>query len=212
MRLKSGLAAASVLMGALAMSGTALAGVSGNAAMSSDYLWRGLTQTGNAAAVSGGLDYGHDSGVYAGTWASNVAGDTEIDVYGGFSKEFGGLGIDLGGIYYHYPDDWEDFYEGYLGLSFSMVGATVYYNPEGSFSGLYATAGLDYEITKGVSVGVSGGYAMPDAGGEYMHYGLSLTKSMDAGDFSVMVSDTDMETGADAKPTMVVSFSKGFDF
>ena len=43
-----------------------------NASATSNYIWRGLTQTTNEAAVQGGIDYAHESGFYAGTWASNV--------------------------------------------------------------------------------------------------------------------------------------------
>ena len=65
--------------GALAMlSGPAVAEITGNATVTNNYLWRGLTQTSNNAAVQGGIDYAHDSGFYIGTWVSNVnyaAGD-----------------------------------------------------------------------------------------------------------------------------------------
>ena len=60
---------------------------SANASMTSNYIWRGLTQTENEAAVQGGIDYAGDSGFYVGTWASNVnygAGDVysyEHDIY-----------------------------------------------------------------------------------------------------------------------------------
>ena len=45
---------------------------SANASMTSNYIWRGLTQTENEAAVQGGIDYAADNGFYIGTWASNV--------------------------------------------------------------------------------------------------------------------------------------------
>jgi uncharacterized protein (TIGR02001 family) len=45
---------------------------SANIGAVSNYIWRGVTQTGDQAAVQGGLDVGHESGFYAGTWASNV--------------------------------------------------------------------------------------------------------------------------------------------
>jgi uncharacterized protein (TIGR02001 family) len=45
---------------------------SANIGAVSNYIWRGVTQTGDQAAVQGGLDVAHESGFYAGTWASNV--------------------------------------------------------------------------------------------------------------------------------------------
>src|SRR5690606_232212 len=44
-----------------------------NAAFSNNYIWRGLTQTMNEPAISGGVDYAADNGFYVGTWASNVS-------------------------------------------------------------------------------------------------------------------------------------------
>jgi uncharacterized protein (TIGR02001 family) len=46
--------------------------ISANIGAVSNYIWRGVTQTGDQAAVQGGFDYAHESGFYAGTWASNV--------------------------------------------------------------------------------------------------------------------------------------------
>lgn len=45
---------------------------SANIGAVSNYIWRGVTQTGDQAAIQGGLDVAHDSGFYAGTWLSNV--------------------------------------------------------------------------------------------------------------------------------------------
>ena len=50
----------------------AVEGLSANVGATSNYLWRGVSQTANAAAISGGIDYEADSGFYAGTWASNI--------------------------------------------------------------------------------------------------------------------------------------------
>lgn len=82
-----------------------------NASATSNYIWRGLTQTTNEAAVQGGIDYAHESGFYAGTWASNVnygAGDVysyEHDMYFGFSGESDGIAYDFGYLYYNYDDE-----------------------------------------------------------------------------------------------------------
>jgi uncharacterized protein (TIGR02001 family) len=45
---------------------------SANIGAVSNYMWRGVTQTGDQAAVQGGIDVAHESGFYAGTWLSNV--------------------------------------------------------------------------------------------------------------------------------------------
>jgi uncharacterized protein (TIGR02001 family) len=48
---------------------------SANIGAVSNYIWRGVTQTGDQAAVQGGIDVAHASGFYAGTWASNIDWD-----------------------------------------------------------------------------------------------------------------------------------------
>jgi len=91
---------------------------SANVGLFSDYLFRGVSQTGGKPALQGGLDWGYAAGpvnIYLGTWASNVswledAGaysnqSLEWDFYGGVNGKIGdtGLGWDAGLIYYYYP-------------------------------------------------------------------------------------------------------------
>ena len=84
----------------------------GNMSFASDYRFRSISQTYKGPALQGGFDYSHTSGFYAGTWASNVSGNQytngngmEWDFYGGWKKEiFSDFTIDLGLLYYWYPD------------------------------------------------------------------------------------------------------------
>ena len=69
--IKSAAAGATLLVAAVAAPSHA-GEWSANAAMTNNYIWRGLTQTENEAAIQGGIDYSHESGFYAGTWVSNV--------------------------------------------------------------------------------------------------------------------------------------------
>lgn len=91
-------------------SGLAQAQISGNFGLTSDYRFRGVSQTQNALAVQGGIDYAHDSGFYVGNWNSSVSSQfytegagVESDVYAGFKKEFNGVAIDVGTLRYIYP-------------------------------------------------------------------------------------------------------------
>nr|VFK25882.1 MAG: conserved hypothetical protein [Candidatus Kentron sp. MB]VFK27238.1 MAG: conserved hypothetical protein [Candidatus Kentron sp. MB]VFK75107.1 MAG: conserved hypothetical protein [Candidatus Kentron sp. MB] len=92
---------------------------SGNVAITSDYIFRGITQTNEGLAIQGGFEYTHTpSGFYAGAWASNVefnaANNTndssiEMDLYAGIRGDFlDNATWDMGGIYYYYPDQNED--------------------------------------------------------------------------------------------------------
>lgn len=88
-----------------------------NVSLTSDYIFRGISQTGGDMAIQGGFDYAHSSGFHAGTWASNVgwiedfqgynSGNVEIDVYAGYGSDLGSTGLtyDVGAIQYIYPGD-----------------------------------------------------------------------------------------------------------
>ncbi|MEC8882961.1 MAG: TorF family putative porin [Pseudomonadota bacterium] len=89
---------------------------SANISYVSQYLFRGIQQSNENMAIQGGFDVSHSSGLYLGTWSSNVlfadaigAGTTsstsiENNLYGGFAKDIGKFSLDMGGIYYLYPD------------------------------------------------------------------------------------------------------------
>ena len=44
-----------------------------NVSIGSEYIFRGISQTGGQPTVQGGLDVAHAGGFYAGTWASNIS-------------------------------------------------------------------------------------------------------------------------------------------
>ena len=100
-----------------------------NVAMSSDYVWRGMTQS-DAPAIQGGFDFAADNGFYAGIWGSNVnfnnGAGSELDYYFGYATEVGSVGVDVGYISYEYIDSTPDatFDETYLGLSFGDFGVS----------------------------------------------------------------------------------------
>jgi len=92
--------------------------ITGNVGFFSQYVFRGLRQTDGDPALQGGLDYGHSSGLYLGTWASNInwltdsnayknGGSLEWDFYGGYKSTIGqtDFGFDVGALYYWYPGD-----------------------------------------------------------------------------------------------------------
>ncbi|MBI1965976.1 MAG: hypothetical protein HYV99_00265 [Betaproteobacteria bacterium] len=89
--------------------------LTGNVGIFSQYIFRGLAQTDRDPAVQGGFDYSHSSGLYAGTWASNISwlqdsgaytsgGSAEWDFYGGIKGSIGksDFSYDAGLLYYYY--------------------------------------------------------------------------------------------------------------
>jgi uncharacterized protein (TIGR02001 family) len=89
--------------------------VSFNAAVATDYRYRGISQSRLKPALQGGADYvNNPSGFYAGTWLSTIHwikdaggdGNVEWDIYGGKKGEIApGISYDVGGLYYFYPSN-----------------------------------------------------------------------------------------------------------
>jgi uncharacterized protein (TIGR02001 family) len=82
----------------------------GEVGVFSDYRFRGVSLSGKDPEATLDLSVTHESGFYAGTWLSNVdlgggADDLEIDLYGGYSTDLGGVTVDVGALYYLYPSD-----------------------------------------------------------------------------------------------------------
>lgn len=117
--------------------------ISGNAAIVTQYRFRGVGFSDGDPAIQGGIDVSHSSGFYVGTWGSSLEecetctfaspyGHTELDIYGGWSGEIAsGISADIGVLYYYYPNGWDavdtDVIElyGSLGYSFGPVETTV---------------------------------------------------------------------------------------
>jgi uncharacterized protein (TIGR02001 family) len=82
-----------------------------NLGATTDYRYRGISQSGIKPAVQGGVDFAHKSGAYLGAWASTITwtkdsgggGNVELDVYGGYKFAMGDLSYDLGALAYAYP-------------------------------------------------------------------------------------------------------------
>jgi hypothetical protein len=74
---KKPLAVTAISMAIATVSAPTYAELSGNVSVTNNYIWRGLTQSINEAAIQGGLDYSSESGFYMGTWASNVSYDSD---------------------------------------------------------------------------------------------------------------------------------------
>src|SRR5450755_1123721 len=82
-----------------------------NVSVTSDYRFRGISQTRLKPALQGGVDYALSSGFYVGAWASTiqwikdngVKGPVELDLYGGYKGEIQkDLGYDVGLLQYAY--------------------------------------------------------------------------------------------------------------
>jgi uncharacterized protein (TIGR02001 family) len=94
--------------------------LTGNLTLTTDYRFRGISQSYKLPAIQGGLDWAHDSGFYLGNWNSSVSGNQfpngaslEMDFYGGYKFPIGSdITLDVGALYYYYPGA---FYSGFAG-------------------------------------------------------------------------------------------------
>jgi uncharacterized protein (TIGR02001 family) len=181
----------------------------------SQYRFRGIEQTSGKAAIQGGLDFTHTSGLYLGAWASNVnwikdfngssKGDYEVDLYGGYKAEImPGLSYDVGLITYQYPGNDSgaagtpgaggftkaDTTEFYLGLTYSIVTAK-YSQSMGDFLGnINSNASRYVEIAANFDLG--DGYTLtPHVGRQTIPnqtFGTSVGNAADYTDYSLTLA------------------------
>ena len=174
--------------------------LSGNIALTSDYIWRGMTQNAGDPSVSGGFDLEDDSGFYLGVWAANVSADDddtvagsgsmELDGYLGYSGSFNDdAGYDIGYIAYTYPgyDAW-DFEELYV--SFDFYGVYIMYSAGMDDANDYGEIGYSIDAGPG---------AFSISYGEYDNMGSNYLVGYDwtVGDFTLgfYYSDFDADSG-----------------
>ncbi len=191
---------------------------SASAALTTDYMWRGVSQTNNDPAIQGSFDLAHESGAYVGVWGSNIEfGDQntsmELDIYGGFANEtdFGGVlpfafGYDAGVLRYEYtasPD--LGFTELYFGGSISPIEnfnfSTYYYyglKIDHTRPGEYTDISADYTLPDelgGITILAHAGYYnQKDTsvwGDDYWDWKIGVAKDIGGFNFEVAYFDTD---------------------
>jgi len=107
--------------------------VTGNVTLTSDYRFRGITQSDGDGAAQATVNVNSSTGLYVGTFVSTIDdkvslpgyGGAEVDLYGGYTKSFhNGLGFDAGLLYYYYPGGDKgvntDFFEPYASVSYTI--------------------------------------------------------------------------------------------
>lgn len=199
-----------IAAGLLAAASAASADISVPLAVTSDYDFRGLTQTDENFAVQGGLTYTNESGFYIGAWASNVDfpgldGDVELDGFIGFA---GGdaaesFGYDVGAVVYAYPgsDDLEEVVELYAGLTKGWFGTKLWFSPDnyGDTSFYFEGNGtfpLPANFALVAHVGYSFGDYWDNSSGDYLDYSIGVNYTVSNFTLNGKWVDTDI-SGAD---------------
>jgi uncharacterized protein (TIGR02001 family) len=178
----------------------AQAEVTGNLGLTSDYRFRGISQSQNAPAVQGGIDYNHSSGFYIGNWNSSVRSQVytqgsgvESDLYAGWKKDiYKGLTLDVGSYNYFYPRAKTtgtgsnfDTYEAFVGLGYGPVSAKYsrtigngYFGTANAQGTQYYQADVAYPLT---ALGLSKASFLAHAG----HTNVANNNSSDYSDYNV---------------------------
>lgn len=173
---------------------------SGNAGLFSDYRFRGFSQTGYKPAFQGGFDFATKSGFYLGNWNSNVeqglynGASLEMDFYGGYKTTLGDVGLDVGYLYYAYPNSGKGGTtkikngELYVGASYGPLSAKYFYATTKFFSLGEGLRGVD---TKGSwYLDLTGSFDLGDGWGVAAHYGYQkIADGKKAGLIDDAVSD-----------------------
>lgn len=183
-----------------------------DAAVSSDYVWRGLSQTRGKPAVSGGLEYVTDGAWYFGTWVSNTQsaaydyGSAEIDLYVGMSGQGDGLGYDFGFIQYQYPAySGQDFTEMYF--AFMSEGLVFKYSDSADI-GTYIELNITYQLAmkKGATVTLHAGNYSLNNGADYFDSSIRFSLS----EFSLTFSKANVNTAQDKDLKAFAIWSRSF--
>jgi uncharacterized protein (TIGR02001 family) len=211
-----------------------------NAAVVSDYRYRGISQTRLQPALQGGADYTHNpTGFYLGTWLSTIkwtkdaggGGDVEWDLYGGKRGEItSGVSYDMGVLNYVYPSNGlhpnantTELY-GQLGygpayLKYSHSVTNLFGFADSKNSG-YLDVGANIEAGNGFIVNLHAGHqnVKNNSASSYTDWKVGVTKDFGVvtGALAVVGTNTDSYVGPApdrknlGKNALVVSVSKTF--
>ena len=188
-----------------------------NVGATTDYRYRGISQSRLLPALQGGVDFAHKSGVYLGAWASTIKwikdaggdGNVELDLYGGYKGELSKeLSYDVGVLAYQYPSNKlatsADTTELYGALTYGPVTAKYSHSVSNLFgvadsknSG-YLDLSASFDVAKGLSLAPHVGHQKIAGTGNgvasYTDY--SLAANYDYGN-GVVVSAAVQGTNAD---------------
>ena len=181
--------------------------VSGNIAIQSDYVWRGLTQNEGDVSFQGGFDFEDESGFYAGVWGANVnfgGASTEGDLYIGFGNEIEGFEYDVGIIEYTYHGSSvasdNNFTEYYVSGGIAGFGVSYAFGDE---------FGDNVEVSYGFDIeGISIGAAYGDYEDSHEYWTVGVSGEIEGIGWDISYWDVDMDDGSDVDSSIVFTISK----
>lgn len=208
--------------------------VSGGVGMSSDYRWRGISQTDRDGAVQGWLEISTDDlqegQFYTGVWASNVNfefGNTqahiETDFYTGYRHALSDRDeLDVGVTYYNYPSiSSANFWEPYIKYNrtgiFSDVDdaqLTFQYSNDyvgSSEDGYYVSAEWGTPVWGDRDRGfVKVGHTEIDTFEDYLDWEVGYTIPFGRFNWTLSYIDTDLDVNKNDDSTVVLGVEYSF--
>jgi len=210
------------LLGLAGITQAAEAELTANAGITSNYVFRGLTQTDDGIAVQGGVDYVHEVGVYAGAWASNVElanGDKgyEADLYVGYNFKLNeDVLFDVGYITYLYSSvAINDADEIYFGASFKDVSVTYYLGDvDGGTNNDYSYIDLKYSMALPSDFNLHvhyGNMSSDAANSDYQDVAVGVSKDIEGFDVGLTFTTIDHDQSAAEDDIVFITASKAFN-
>jgi len=202
-----------------------------NAAVVSDYRYRGISQSRREPALQGGADYTHNpTGFYLGTWLSTIkwtkdipggGGDVEWDIYGGKRGEIvKDVSYDVGVLSYVYPSNGLGDVPGFTNANTTEIYGQIGYGPayikyshavtnlfgnvDSKNSG-YVDVGANIDISNGFTLNLHAGHQRVQnvANASYTDWKIGVTK-----DFGI-VTGALAAVGTNANETFYASPANG---
>jgi len=182
--------------------------VTANVGLFSDYLYRGISQTGAKPAIQGGFDYAHASGFYAGVWGSSISWLTdstavtgatssqlELDTYFGFKSGFAeDFSYDVGFLRYNYPAS----YAAALPAGAAKADTDEIY---GALGYKFVTAKFSYSLGNAFGIDKSNGTTYIDLSASYQIAGTGFTVNAHVGKQTYKGAVADGLAAANSTPT-----------
>lgn len=201
---------------------------SANVTLSSDYSFRGVSQTGLLPAVQGGFDVSLDNGFSIGTWASNVNFNSEtsmeLDLYASWESDTiaGLFSLNASVIRFEYPSEGDllDYME--YSISANVWNASIGLNFSNEYFGangpafIYPFIGASWEFEDQFSFAAQIGWSSVDAEdffapGEDSYVDVSLSITVPIADLDVsgtLVGSTLDDPNAEGR--FILSIGKSF--
>jgi uncharacterized protein (TIGR02001 family) len=194
-----------------------------NAALVSDYRFRGISLTNRKPAVQAGIDLTFRNGLYLGTWTTNVAptggSDIELDFYGGYGGSLAGFDVVAGALGYVYPGGHGVSYVELQSTVARQIGPmtatlTTAYIPRQDNAAGNLYLGLDAKVPIG-PLSASAGVGRENGGYDHKYdWSAGLSYTLDALEISTTYVDSNykgaLEAGRNGRAGVVLSVKAVF--